>query len=184
MGALAATGIVVGVLSGLTGMGLGIWNRLQQNRESRVKRADRTPYFSGTIEAAEEGKVWRRVTLAFQTPQRIGAKMYSVEVVRPRHVKLRWKPPEKDAAFRIGRKIDVVWGFKGTDQPRNYRPEATLFCDLSGADELELRVKGMEWNAIQTRWMSRGDIHLTRRRVSASPEALPTPRSSGPVFRR
>lgn len=152
--------LVVGVLSGLVGSGLGIWNRIEQRAEARRKRADRTPYFLASMTKTDPNSDWLELRLSWRTPQGIGATMQTIEVLSPRGALLRWKPPQEGSSYVVGRKIPVVWEFYSTSTPETWHPLATCEVAPNSATEIKVRVRGRETNSERTPFKSDGFAKL------------------------
>jgi hypothetical protein len=136
---------IVAVVTGLSGLGLSIWTRIDQRRDLRTRQAARAPYGRGVFVRGSERDEWCDLTIVFHSPSGVGFIADRIEVLRPKKARVRWKVFPSPDKFNTGRKIAVKW----TVHPDTAKGQASLWCDPAGAEGMEMRVYAKEISALE-----------------------------------
>jgi hypothetical protein len=78
MADLTTIGVITGIVAGIGGLALGIWNRIEQWREYRTRRITRKPHFAATV-SHPDNEGWRPMQLAFYNPAEFSFNVESIE---------------------------------------------------------------------------------------------------------
>lgn len=80
---LTTIGVVVGIVAGLGGLGLGIWNRIEQSREHRDRRKSKKPHFEAIASPHADNRGWRPLQFIFYNPSDQAFSVAKIEIMTP-----------------------------------------------------------------------------------------------------
>jgi hypothetical protein len=95
---LTTIGVLVAIASGLGGLILGIWNRVERWREYRAKREAKKPYFDVLPSPFADNKGWRPLEFFFHNPGEHSFVVGKIEVTTPG---IELAPPKDPASVRL-----------------------------------------------------------------------------------
>ena len=76
---LTTIGAITGILAGIGGLVLGVWNRFEQWRESRARRDAHKPHFTASV-GPPDNEGWRPMQLGFYNPAELPFDVESIKV--------------------------------------------------------------------------------------------------------
>ena len=76
---LTTIGVITGIVAGIGGLALGIWNRIEQWRESRTRHNARNPHFAASV-SHPDNEGWRPIHFTFHNPAELSFNVESIEV--------------------------------------------------------------------------------------------------------
>ena len=77
---LTTIGVVTGIVAGVGGLALGIWNRIELWREHRTRRLARRPHFDVQANPHADNEGWRPLQFAFYNPAELSFNVESIQV--------------------------------------------------------------------------------------------------------
>jgi hypothetical protein len=77
---LTTIGVITGIVAGIGGLALGIWNRVEQWREYRARRNARKPHFELHASPHANNEGWRPLQFIFYNPAELSFNVESIEV--------------------------------------------------------------------------------------------------------
>ena len=76
---LTTIGVITGIVAGIGALALGIWNRIEQWRESRTRHNARKPHFAASV-SHPDNEGWRPIHFTFHNPAELSFNVEFIEV--------------------------------------------------------------------------------------------------------
>jgi hypothetical protein len=164
---LTTIGVITGIVVGVGGLALGIWNRIEQWREYRTQRNLRKPHFTANI-SHPDNDGWRPLQLTFYNPAEFPFSVDSIKVttaavkiapvLEPRHGPVPYggigTAPNKLLA---GQTVYVAWTIESFSDP-NRSASHTIFCKpASDLTSFLIRVTASERSASRRKFHMHAD---------------------------
>lgn len=133
---------IVSGLVGLSGLALGIWNRVEQWRESKRKRAENLPVFTAVLDHREVDG-WRTLRLAILNPGNANFVMTRVDVISPRDC---WIAPRVEVVGEDPelQSMNVEWRVYAQSKLSAHEvvSSTTFRCKVAGVSRPKLAIAG------------------------------------------